>query len=314
MSQEKINHHYVPASYLRGFTIDGENSLVWGYDKKYGKCTGKRSVDSICSEDYYYEQPKPDGSKSQCMEDAFNEVEKASIEAIKKLHHQNDLPASDKGALALYIGLLLTRGPSFRDGCHLAHKHLVDITTQKLYKAGQFPEPPEEVKKLIKNDDITSVIKTEILPHVSLQYMINGAVQISESLCNKKWVLFFSENDRYVTSDTPVVFVPPPNSHVEIGPANPQGGIICPLSKSLVLSARPYYNSDNTAFEFKEAEKKFVECVNNLECVSSQRFVYSPVQSEKLLEYLKSAKGYSQKARAFRVGDNVIQKWGVNKD
>lgn len=314
MSEEKINHHYVPASYLRGFTIEGENSLVWGYSKEFGKCTGKRSVDRICSEDYYYEQPKPDGSKTQCMEDAFNEVEKASIEAIKELHHQNDLPASDKGALALYVALMLTRGPSFRDGCHLAHKHLVDITAQKLYENGEFPEMPKELKKHMKNNDITSVIKAEILPHVSLQYMIKGAVQIGESLCNKKWVLFFSENDSYITSDTPVLFVPSPDSRVEIGPANSQSGIICPLSKNMTLVARPYYSSDKRPFEFKEAEKNFVELVNKLECFSSQRFVYSPMQSKQLLEHVKSAKGYSQKSRAFRLGNSVIQKWGVDKD
>ena len=88
MSQEKINHHYVPASYLRGFTIEGENSLVWGYSKEYGKCTGKRSVDNICSEDYYYEQPKPDGSKTQILEDGFSKIEEAGIEIIKKITPQ----------------------------------------------------------------------------------------------------------------------------------------------------------------------------------------------------------------------------------
>ena len=137
MSQEKINHHYVPASYLRGFTIDGEDSLVWGYDKKYGKSTGKRSVDKICSEDYYYEQPTPDGSTTQILEDGFNDVEKAGIEIIKKLNPKYDLSESDRGTLAFYIALLLSRGPSFRNGCHFALKHLVDIMTQKQYKIKQ---------------------------------------------------------------------------------------------------------------------------------------------------------------------------------
>jgi hypothetical protein len=178
----------------------------------------------------------------------------------------------------------------------------------------KLPEPPEEIKKLIKNDDITSAIKTEILPHVSLQYMINDAAQIGEALCNKKWDLFLSEKDCYVTSDTPVIFGPPPGSNEEIGPANPQSLVICPLNKYITLSARPYLSSDNSSFEFKEAENGFVVLVNKLQCFSSQRFVYSPFQSEELLEYVKSSNGYSQKARAYRFGDSVVQKWGVDKD
>ncbi|MBW8015125.1 MAG: DUF4238 domain-containing protein [Planctomycetes bacterium] len=314
MSQEKINHHYVPASYLKGYTIDGENSLIWGYDKKYGKCTGKRSVDNICSEDYYYEQPTPDGSTTQMFEDAFNDVEKAGIEIVKKLNPKYDLSESDKGTLAFYVALLLTRGPSFRDGCHSALKHQVDIMTQNEYKMGRLPEPPEIIKKLIKNNDITSVIKTKILPHVSLRYMIDGAIQMSESLCNKKWILFFLEKDYYVTSDTPVLFGQMHDNSQETGPSSPQSWVICPLNKKIALVARPYCRSDNSAFEFKEAEKGFVELVNEQECFSSQRFVYSPVQSEKLLEQIISAKGNKQRLRAYRVGDSVIHKWGIDKD
>jgi len=36
MAEEKKNHHYVPASYLRGFAIDGEDSL--------GKRNGVRNL------------------------------------------------------------------------------------------------------------------------------------------------------------------------------------------------------------------------------------------------------------------------------
>jgi hypothetical protein len=28
---EKDNHHFVPQGYLRGFTIEGEKSLIWEY-------------------------------------------------------------------------------------------------------------------------------------------------------------------------------------------------------------------------------------------------------------------------------------------
>jgi hypothetical protein len=314
MAKEKKNQHYVPASYLRGFTIDGEDSLVWGYTKIYGKCTGKRSVDRICSEDYYYQQPTPDGSTTQIMEEAFIKPEKAAIEIIRKLNPQYTISESDKGILAFYIALLLTRGPSFRDGIHSCLKYSVEISTQKLFEMGKLPPPPKELLKHIKNNDITSVVDIDILPHISLRYMIDSAIQIAESLCRKNWIFFFSDKDLYITSDTPVLFGSLSEGQEQIGPANPLSWIICPLTKNIALTARPYHSSDNSAFEFSEAEKNFVELVNQMECWSSQKFIYSPIHTKEILEYVKTAKGYSQKTRAFRFGDLVIQKWGIHKD
>jgi hypothetical protein len=314
MTDEKKNQHYVPASYLRGFAIDGEKSLIWGYSKEHGKCTGKRSVDSICSEEYYYQQPMPDGTTTQVLEDAFQKPEKAAIEIIKKLKPAYSFSNYDKGTLAFYIAIMLTRGPSFRDGIHTSLKHLVETSVQVLYKEGILKEPPEEIKKHIKDNDLTSVMKAEIFPHVSLQYMINGAIQIGNSLCNKKWDFFFSKGDYYITSDTPVIFGPPPGSNDDVGPGNPQSMIICPLNKNILLSARPYHSSDNSNYEFREAEKCFVDLVNKLQCFSSQKYVYSPLRSEELLQNVKSASGYSQKSRAYRFGDAVFSKWGVDKD
>ena len=122
----------------------------------------------------------PDGSKTQMLEDGLQKIEKVAIDAIRRISSEQKLTGEDKGCLAFYIGLLLTRGPSFRDGVHEFHKHLAEIMLQKKYESGRLSEPPAILKKYIVNNDITSVIKPVILPHVSLQYMFDLANNIAQ--------------------------------------------------------------------------------------------------------------------------------------
>jgi len=314
MRDEKKNQHFVPRSFIGGFAIDSEDSLIWGYDKKYSKCTGKRSIDRICSSDYYYEQPTPDGGKTQILEDGFQKIETAAIRVIGNLSTSQKLPPEDKGCLAFYIGLLLTRGPSFRDGIHEFHKHAVEILLQKEYESGRLPEPPEILKKHIVNNDITSVVKTEILPHVSLQHMFDSANNISKSLCNKKWDIYYIKNSEFfVTSDTPVMF-----EHINskenqtIGPAHPQSLILCPITKKILIAARPYCKSDCSGFDFMPVKDGMVDKLNELMCFNSQRFVYASEKSQELLGYIRKTKGTHKSFKSYRFGDAIICKWDIN--
>ncbi len=313
MGDEKKNQHFVPISFLKGFAIDSEASFVWGYDKKYGKCTGKRSISRICSLDYYYEQPLPDGMKSQVVEDAFQAIETRSIDIIRNLSTSRTLSPQDKGRLSLYIGLLLTRGPSFRDGIHESYRHATEIMAQRAYKSGRLPEPPEVLKRLIVNDDITSVIKTEILPHVSLQPMRQLAIDIGKSLCNKKWDIYYIDgSDCFVTSDTPVMFgALERTENRAVGPAHPESLVLCPMTKKVLVAARPYCRSDSCPSEFMPVKAGMVEKINELMCFNAQRFVYASQQSPELLGYVRKTKGYCKKLKTYRIGNAILSQWDI---
>ncbi len=313
MGDEKKNQHFVPRSFLRAFAIDSEDSLIWGYDKKHGKCTGKRSIGQICSFDYYYEQLEPDGSRTQNLEDGFQTIETPAIETIRNLSASQELSPHDKACLAFYIGLLLTRGPSFRDGVHELHRHAVEIVAQKEYESGRLPEPPAILKKLIINNDITSVMKTEILPHVSLQHMIDVANSISQSLCNKKWDIYeIKDNQFFVTSDTPVIFgASNPKDNKAIGPANEESLVLCPITKKMLIAARPYCETDCSGSEFIPVKDAMVGTINDLMCFNAQRFVYASGQSQELLDCIKKAKGFCKKFKAHRFGNAIISQWDI---
>jgi len=313
MGDEKKSQHFVPRSFLRGFTIDSEESLIWGYDKKYSKCTGKRSINQICSFNYYYEQLRPDESKTQMLEDGFQTIETPAIEIIRNLSTSQKLSSHDKGCLAFYIALLLTRGPSFRDGIHEFHKNVAEITLQKEYKSGRLPEPPAILKKYIVNNDITSVVKAEILPHVSLKYMFDSAIDMGNTLCNKKWDIYYiNNNEFFVTSDAPVIFGPiSSKKHQTIGPANPDSLVLCPITKNMLVAARPYCKSHSSGYEFMPVKDGMVDKSNELMCFNAQRFVYAPEQSQELLDYIKKAKGYCKKFKTYRFGDAIISQWDI---
>lgn len=318
MGDEKKNQHFVPRSFLRGFATDSKDSLIWGYDKKYSKCTGKRSINKICSFDYYYEQLKPDGSKTQMLEGGFQTIETPAIEIIRNLSTSQILSSHDKGCLAFYIGLMLTRGPSFRDGIHEFHKHAAEIISQKENESGRLPEPPAILKKYIDEhiveNDITSVIKTKISPHASIQPMYSSANDISDSLCNKKWDIYYIKNsDYFITSDTPVIF-----QHVNskenqaIGPANEESLVLCPITKKMLIVARPYWETNCSKSEFMPVKDGMVDELNRFMCLNAQRFVYASAQSQELLGYVKKYKGYCKKFNAYRFGDTIIAQWGYS--
>jgi hypothetical protein len=299
---------------LKGFSIDGEKSLIWEYDKKYCKISKTpKSVNKICSKDFYYEQKMPDGSKTQMLEDGFQKIEKVAINIIRKINSEQKLTEYDKGCLSFYIGLLLTRGPSFRDGVHEFHKHHAEIMLQKEYESGRLPEPPAILKKHIVNNDINSVVKAEILPHVSLQYMFDLAYNVSQSLCYKRWDIYYTRNSEFfATSDTPVMFGPVDSKeNREINPAHSLSLVLCPITKKILIAARPYCKSDCSSFEFMPVKDGMVEKLNELMCFNAQRFVYTPEKSQKLLEYIKKAKGTRKRFMSYRIGDAIMPIWDI---
>ena len=313
MQNEKKNQHFVPRSFLKNFALDLENTLIWGYDKKYGKCTGKRFINKICSFDFYYEQIKPDGSKTQTLEDGFQNIENAATNIIRNLSISQIFSSSDKGCLAWYLGLLITRGPSFRDGIHEFLRHKIDILRQKEYESGRLPEPPPEVKEMIVNKDINSVIKTEIFPHASLQYMFNAISQIGPSLCDKKWDFYFIKNDEYfITSDTPVMFEDFNKQNWYIGPEHSESVVFCPITKNMLLIVRPFLIGDHKSIEFMPVKDGMVDAFNKMMCFNAERFVYASEKSDILVEYIKETKDYCKKFRAHRFDDTIIPHWDTN--
>ena len=88
--------------------------------------------------------------------------------------------------------------------------------------------------------------------------------------------------------------------------------ILCPITKKMLIAARPYYKSDCSGFEFMPVKDEMVDKLNELMCFNAQRFVYASEKSQELLGYIRKAKGTHKSFKSYRFGDAIIGKWDIN--
>lgn len=315
---EKKNQHYLAQSYLKGFTIDGEESLIWQYDKRYGRLSNRKSsIGRICSKNYYYEDyslPNYPSDKKK-FEDAIGEVEKVGIDIINSIPKENSsqkisLNSEQKEGLSFYIALQLVRGPNFRGATKSILKYVVEKTAKDLYEAGQLPDPPEVLKKYFDKNGFA--LEAEIFPHADLQALIQLANYGSIELLNKQWSFTYTPDNKYfVTSDNPVHFY---SNDGMGGPFNRNCHILFPLRQDLALICNPPKGLDQESF-FKydgmivESKEEQIDMINSIIIDAAYRNVYAPIRCTKILENVTKAKGKSQTAKAEQFGDGLLLYW-----
>jgi hypothetical protein len=240
----KKNQHYVPKSHLKRFTIDGEKSLLWSFDKAIGDYEQLRSsIKKICAEDYYYYQVTPDNEIDHiALEDSLSEVETIGNNIIDKILESRFMPyvsisGVKRGELAFYIALLLFRGPSFRDGVAETYGKIVKNIFHQVWDKSNLPDV---LQKLVQEKGLSNAINISINSTVSLEHMVNSANLSAHSFLKKDWVLVNApEGKSFITGDVPVVFYPYQSGKRDIGPAHESAEILYPISKSTVLILTP---------------------------------------------------------------------------
>ena len=152
----KDNHHFVPQGYLRGFTIEGEKSLIWEYDKETGSISHQpKSVREICGEHHYYAQKRDDGSvDNESMENAFHEIEDKTPRVINSIEvgatgTKVSLTDEQQVILSFFAAIQLFRVPNFRDGVEEMHRKLVESSLAEIVahdkQEGKLPPEIEEL-------------------------------------------------------------------------------------------------------------------------------------------------------------------------
>ena len=128
-------HHFVPQGPLREFATDDDtsNSFVWVYDKNPRRIPRKKSVRSIAWAPAYYAQEHPDGSidldtfETELAQTIDNDIPHLLRRIIPKVGQSVTLSSEDKETLALFLGLSMTRVPSFRDGINAMYTQIARI-------------------------------------------------------------------------------------------------------------------------------------------------------------------------------------------
>jgi hypothetical protein len=305
----KDNHHYVPQGYLRGFTIEGEKSLVWEYDKKTGEISrNPKSVRDICSEYHYYAQKREDGSvDNKSMEDAFHEIEDKTPRIIKSITFPGTgqkVTLSDEGRvmLSFFTAIQLFRVPNFHEGIEEMHRKMVEISLSHIVANDkQNGSLPPEVEELYERGGI----KIDVERFVSLEPMVNLAKEGSVRLLQKVWHFAApADGMSFVTSDNPVYYQTPEEYRDQVGaylgPLHPLSEVTVPLRKDLLLIFSPSTKLTPEQYELLNCtsvklDKPDTKNINKRTTLAAARHVYSCERSEALARMVGKFKGSSQR-------------------
>ena len=305
----KDNHHFVSQGYLRGFTIEGEKSLIWEYDKETGSISHQpRSVREICSEHHYYAQKRDDGSvDNESMENAFHEIEDKTPRVINSIEvgatgKKVSLTDEQRVILSFFAAIQLFRVPNFRDGVEEMHRKIVESSLAEIVTQDkQEGKLPPEVEELYERGGIN----IEIEPSVSLEPMINLAQEGSAHLLKKVWHFATpADGMTFVTSDNPVYFQAPEEYRAQIryglGPMHPFSEVTIPLRKDLLLIFSPAVKFTPEQYELLNCttvclDKADTKNINMRTTLAAERYVYSSERSEALVRMVAKFKGTSQR-------------------
>lgn len=297
----KRNQHYVPQSYLRRFTIEGEQSLLWNFDKEVGGFLRQpSSVNRICCEDYYYYQIDEQGEVNHiALEDAISDIERIGNNIIDDIINMSAMPnvylsIEKKSNLAFYIALMQTRGPAFRNGINELYGDVAVRALKATVNSKFLVDTQSPLKQLIEEKGLLEVIRPSILTTVSLAHMLEGARQIAQSFLLKQWtVLTACHGSEFITSDNPVTFFSK-TAKYGVGPGHRAAITVFPLSPKLCLYIESAVNPDlelniRNCSELEQSE------FNKLIYNGAMKNVLSTSKNEWLDSYSKVSKSTGQK-------------------
>ncbi|WP_430386098.1 DUF4238 domain-containing protein [Blastomonas fulva] len=260
-------HHYVPVTYLKGFTHNDGKLLVYRKDepdkpfRQQPKATG--------FERYYYSQIAEDGTRDDDrFEQLFSEVESRYPNIVAALERR-EATFPDAPHLITFVSLMRVRGPGFRDMVELERANTVKTTLQAMVETGKIDPPPCELSL----DDIV----VSIDPHQSLLAMATALSAIGELLQGLHFdVLHNATAMPFLTSDNPVIYFDPNKTELQIQPynLNAEGRIelLFPISPNMLLRGRRKPVRANIGHR-NISDLKFINRTNRLIC----RFGYKTV-------------------------------------
>jgi len=305
----KENHHFIPQGYLRNFTIPGEKSLVWEYDKRSGKISDHpKSVRKICAIKHYYAQEDQEGNlDTDRLEDAFcKNIEDPALRVIRNIPSSPDsdfeLNTDEMTALVMFISLLSTRGPNFRNGVEEMHRLGVQAVGEKVIgEQLERGEVPEVLRKKIEKEGLWNAIQVQIKSWASLPPMFQVAAFGADSLLGKQWSFVVTAKDSsFVTSDNPFVFTPFKRSTglQLIGPFHPDSQVSVSLRNDLALVIYPSSCLSDGHFQTCSFNSKEINKFNRRTIAAALRFVYAHERNENILKTVVELQDQSQAFKA----------------
>jgi hypothetical protein len=294
------NQHFVPVFYLRGFTIPGEKSLIWEYDKqkkRYSKAP--KSAKKICVRYRYYRQVREDGREEpDLLEHGFNhelEYKVASFytHLFSRLADGNteiELSPTEYGQFCFSVAIQYTRVPSFRDKMALYMKicgeQFIERIVEMQRKAGTLPP---KIDELLQKEKLKVIIEK----WGTVKTMIEASVIVANALMEKTPAFFRASPGKYfITSDNPVsYYIKGFDSYDfrQIEPINPNAEVFFPLNRNNAVVFFPIksgYSTTNYPLRLKclDLLAPVVRFLNVQTAIMAEEYIFAPERISYLAE------------------------------
>lgn len=218
----KRRHHVVPESYLRRFANSEGLILVGDELKKEAFTVNPRNAAVMT--DFYLAQMGE--GPSDALEDWMGVIEARAASAFTRIaDHGQELSHLDREALANFIALQITRGPTYRQ------QILKTGRLEALTAASIDGNTPDRVREFLRTtegrepgeDEVTEMaeslrageLRFEAPKEVAILAALKSAAALVQPLADRHWSMFEIGPRGFVTSDNPAILVPPTHISVE---------------------------------------------------------------------------------------------------
>lgn len=215
VSQDKNapkRHHFLPRSYLKGFTRD---EMLWVFDRKLNKYREQHPLRTAAIHELYTFE-KEDGERSLEVEHHLAAVEGKATPVLAALERGESLMAEQRVDLAYFLGLLHSRVPKFEKEI----SDIADQTTKALLKR-MFPNEAAVVARLRERGEEREIDPANILNGIqnerfsvkshrnnTLSMMLDHAREKVKLFCAMDWMVLHADpRTSFITTDAPFALI-----------------------------------------------------------------------------------------------------------
>jgi hypothetical protein len=204
-------HHFLPESYLLGFA---QNGYVCLFDREQGEYRRQQPRNTAVITNFYTVINKQE-QKDYGIEQFLAGVEGKAAPIISKLDKGENITATERIDLALFIALLLTRTPKFeREITEIAdrfHKIVVKEMIRDVESAAELLRrsgndgsvTPESMLEFVQQEKFRMVGNRNI----AVRTMLDQTEKITKDIALMDWCVVHSDRPGFVTTDSPLGFI-----------------------------------------------------------------------------------------------------------
>lgn len=296
MQNHPKRHHYIPQFFLKYFSQDKSNLWVFDRVKKEYRFQDTRK---IASENKFYTYTVK--GKEENLENLFGKIEGLAKPILDKLLIKEEISMQEKADFSMFLAALRVRIPDFKkwteESGEKMYKKFNKLTfsnreyVEKMIKKSGKRVSEQEIDELMDFATDESRYYVKFPPGYWLGTMLRLSLDIADIFIDSNWDLYhFDKKYALLTSDNPVVLVPPKNYDPFYGFGLATVGTVkvIPLSSNICLVTKELTKTPEIVHK-DSTEKDLSRWFNRIVATNSDRFVFSP-EKGKLEKLVKDTK------------------------